>query len=534
MFSALSGLGKPAAGPAAPAAPAAPAKPSFLSSLTSSIKGAVSSAGKAVTSAGKTVKGAATSASKAAAAAAAAAAQKAKATAASATADAVLGKGAGELLTKTGGTSGWTTALNDFSANAKAFGTGWFNSLFNFGDPSITALRRFLAYLPFIIIFASIFAYLAITRKWFVSKAAVAASTATTGATLNAKTANALIPATTTTPLSTALTPSGTAKKLAPGEYTLVSLQPRAIKQTGFVGPLPNGSFDSISAVSQALRSGFRFLTLQIDYLDTVLDTTKFPTPGIPTLIYRGDNGALLSTNSADIGSVAQMIASLAFRPEVPNYTEPLFIYLHIVRAPSPIRQTDKYIDFLSAIATALNPLAPTHLNTTPLGIFTRQKNEDTLINTSLNAFAGQTIVLCNADTTIFRNTTRQIAPANDLDYWTNIRVYLNTSDDIIGITQAPPSGVAPAAIVVYLADLLELSTDNTDQFMFKNKGKFIITMAPQLDNPDVEQLDTLLNTIGVNVVPLDIFSTDLKEVVSLVEEYSGMSFRPKSKVKVG
>jgi hypothetical protein len=528
MLSALSGLGKPAAPAAAApaAAAAAPAKPSLFSSFTSSIKGAAASAGKAV-------KGAATSASTAAAAAAQKAKNMATAAATAAAADATFGKGSGDLLTKTGGTSGWTTALNDFSANAKAFGTGWFNSLFNFGDPSITALTRFLAYLPFIVIFASIFAYLAVTRKWFVSKTAVAASTATTGATLNAKTANAPIP-TTTTPLSTALTPSGTTKNLSPGEYTLISLQPRAIKQTGFVGPLPTGSFDSVSAVSQALRSGFRFLTLQIDYVDTVMDTTKFPTPGIPTLIYRGDDGALLSTNSADIGSVAQMIASLAFRPEVPNYTEPLFIYLHIVRAPSPIRQTDKYIDFLSAIATALNPLAPTHLNTTPLGIFTRQKNEDTLINTPLNAFAGQTIVLCNADTNIFRNTTRQIAPANDLDYWTNIRVYLNTSDDIIGITQAPPSGVAPAAIVVYLADLLELSTDNTDQFMFKNKGKFIITIAPQLDNPDVEQLDTLLNIIGVNVVPLDIFSTDLKEVVSLVGEYSDMSFRPKSKIKVG
>ena len=525
MLSALSGLGKPAAAKVAPAAkaPAAPAaaKPSFLSSVTSSIKGAATSAGKAI-------KGAATSAGTAAATAA----QKAKNAATSAAADAAFGKGTGALLTKTGGTSGWTTALNDFSTNAKAFGTGWFNSLFNFGDPSITAFTRFLAYLPFIVIFASIFAYLAVTRKWFVSKTAVAASTATTGDTLNAKTANAPIP-TTTTPLSTALTPSGT-KKISPGEYTLISLQPRAIKQTGFVGPLPTGAFDSVSAVSQALRSGFRFLTLQIDYLDTVLDTTKFPTPGIPTLVYRGDDGALLSTNSADIKSVAEMIANLAFRPEVPNYTEPLFIYLHIVRAPSQLRDTNKYIDFLSAIATALNPLAPTHLNTTPLGIFTRQKNEDTLINTPLSAFAGQTIVLCNADTTIFRNTTRQIAPANDLDYWSNIRVYLDSSDDIIGITQAPASGITPAAIVVYLADLLELSTDNTDQFMFKNKGKFIITMAPQLDNPDIEQLDTALNTIGVNVVPLDIFSTDLKEVVSLVGEYSDMSFRPKSKLKVG
>jgi hypothetical protein len=67
------------------------------------------------------------------------------------------------------------------------------------------------------------------------------------------------------------------------------------------------------------------------------------------------------------------------------------------------------------------------------------------------------------------------------------------------------------------------------DQFTFKNKGTFVIAMAPQLDNPSVEQLDLALNIIGVNVVPLDIFSTDLKEVVRLVGEYSGMSFRPKS-----
>jgi hypothetical protein len=250
--------------------------------------------------------------------------------------------------------------------------------------------------------------------------------------------------------------------------------------------------------------------------------------------VYRGDDGALLSTNSADINTVAQMIAGMAFRPEVPNYTEPLFIYLHIVRAPNAIRDTDKYINFLSAIATALNPLAPTHLNTSPLGIFTRQKQEDTLINTPLSAFAGQTIVLCNADTTLFRNTKRSIAPADDLDYWVNMRVYLNTGDDRIGLTQAPPAGVIPAAIVVNLADVLSLNTENIDQFTFKNKSTFVIAMTPQLDNPSVEQLDLALNTIGVNVVPLDIFSTDLKEVVRLVGEYSGMSFRPKSNTSIG
>lgn len=485
-----------------PAATTSASKQSFLSSFTSSIKGGVGTAAK-----------------------------KAEDATTAAAADAAFGKGTGALLSKTGGVSAWTTGLNDFSTGVKTFGKNWFNALFNFGDPTITVLSRFLAYLPFIIIITSIFAYLAVTRKWFVSKTEVAKNIATTGNTLNAQTANAPKPTTTgPTPITTALTTTGnTTKQVSPDKYTLVGLQPRAIKQTGYVGPLPAGTFDSTAGVSQALRSGFRFLILQIDYLDTVLDTTKFATPGIPTLVYRGDDGALLSTNSADIGAVAEMIASLAFRPEVINYEEPLFIYLHIIRAPNAVRDTDKYINFLSAIATALNPLAPTHLNTTPLGIFTRQKQEDTLVNTPLSSFSGKTIILCNADTTIFRTTKRPISPANDLDYWVNVRVYLNTSDDRIGVTRAPAAGVIPAAIIVNLTDLLELSPDNMDQFTFKNKGIFVIAMAPQLDNPSLKQLDLALNIIGVNVVPLDIFSTDLKEVVKLVGEYSGMSFRPKS-----
>ena len=528
MLNALGSLGKTTPAAAAAPAKAAPAKaaPSMLSRLSAAAGSAGSALKGAAGSAGSAIKGAAG----AAATAAAAAAQKAKDLATSTAADAAFGKGAGSLLTKTGGVSSWTTTFSDFSTSAKEFGNNWFNSLFNFGDPTITILTRFLAYLPFIALFVGIFAYLAVTRKWFVSKTVVAASTATTGATLNATTANAPKPVTTTTPVTSALTPSGnTTKQVSPDQYTLIALQPRAIKQTGYVGPLPAGSFDPVSGVSQALRSGFRFLTLQIDYLDTTQDTTKFAASGIPTLLYRGDNGALLSTNSADIGVIAETIAGLAFRPEVPNYDEPLLIYLHIVRAPNAVRDTEKYINFMSTIATALNPLAPTHLNTTPLGIFTRQKQEDTLMNTPLSTFGGQTIVLCNADTTPFRTSKRSISPASDLDYWVNIRVYLNTSDDRIGLTQAPPSGVIPSAIVVNLADLLELSPESRDQFTFKYKGVFVIAMTPQLDNPSVEQLDLALNTLNVNVVPLDIFSTDLKEVVKLVGEYSGMSFRPKS-----
>jgi hypothetical protein len=112
------------------------------------------------------------------------------------------------------------------------------------------------------------------------------------------------------------------------------------------------------------------------------------------------------------------------------------------------------------------------------------------------------------------------------------MRVYLNSDNDRIGVTQPAASGVTPAAVVVNLEALLNLSADAVDQFSFKNKGNFIIAMAPQLSNPSVEQLSNALNTISVNVVPLDIFSNDVKDIVSLVGEYGGMTFRPKPSSK--
>ena len=467
--------------------------------------------------------------------AAAAAQQKAKDAATTAAAKEVFGAEAGTLITGSGGISSISSGFQSFTASAKSFGSWYFNALFNFGDPNIGTITRIGAWLPFILIGIAIFAYFAITREWFVKKDAAGvsesakASTEAIGNTLNATTANAPAAVTTTTPITTSLSPSGsTTTQISPDQYTLLALQPRAIKQVGYIGPLNNGSFDVSSGVSQTLRSGFRFLILQIDYLETAMDPTKFPATGIPTLLYRGDDGSLLSTNSADIGEVAQMIAGLAFRPEVPNYTEPLLIYLHILRAPSPIRSSDAYLNFLSAIATALNPLAPTHLNTTSLGVFTRQKQEDVLINTPLSAFSGQTIVLCNADTSIFRSTAKQIAPANDLDYWVNIRVYLESSDYRIGVSKAPETGVVPSAIIMNLRDLLFLSDEEMDNFAFKTKSTFVIALPQQLANPSTDELGIALNQLSVNVVPLDIFSTDITTVRSLIDEYSGMTFRPK------
>jgi hypothetical protein len=52
--------------------------------------------------------------------------------------------------------------------------------------------------------------------------------------------------------------------------------------------------------------------------------------------------------------------------------------------------------------------------------------------------------------------------------------------------------------------------------------------MPHQIGNPTNEQIDTLLNTIGVNVVPLDIFSIPVDSIKPTVEQWDFLSLRMK------
>jgi hypothetical protein len=428
---------------------------------------------------------------------------------------------AGQLTGAAGGlTSTLASAKTFFSETlpeyASATGT-WFKDGLTF-SPEATTFQCVMAYLPIVITVVGILIWVGMSRGWFTRKDSSKTNAENIGGALNASSANA--PKAKEGFIDTPLPVSS-------ATYTLINLQPRTIKQVGFLGPLPEGSFDS-TATAQALRGGFRSFIFQIDYLDTRRDLTKYADQNIPTLLYRGDDGSLLSTNSADITEVATTISNMAFRPEVPSYTEPVIIYLHFLRTPSSLRDPEGYLSFLSQVATALNPLAPNHLGMTPHGIFHRQKQESILLSTPLSSFEGQVIVLSNADTSVFRSKKKEISPANDLDYWVNMRVYLNSATDKFGVTQAPPAGVTPSAIIVGLDTLLGLSSEKADAFASQTKTQFVIAMPSQMKNPTDAELDTAINTLGVNVVPIDIFSDSLDVTKKLVDEYSGMTFRPK------
>lgn len=325
--------------------------------------------------------------------------------------------------------------------------------------------------------------------------------------------------------------PTVAPQAISPEETTFMNVQPLTIKDAGFEGPYPAGLFDAEGATASALKAGFRSLILQIDYMDSQKDTNLFPAPNEPTLLVRAANGSLLSTNAGSIKEVAQTIANMAFRPEVPNNIQPVVLYLHINRAPNPISDPNTYLLFLSKIATALNPLAPTHLGLTPHGNFTRQKSENILLATPLASIQGQVVILSNADTSLFRKTSTSITkynPAQDLDFWVNMRVYLDSEDDLFGITQLPAPGVVPSAILVNLDRVLALSSTKKNAFAAKAQKQYVIAMGPRTANPTVAQVDTAINSLGINCVPLDIFSESTSTIMELTGEYANMSYHPK------
>jgi len=309
---------------------------------------------------------------------------------------------------------------------------------------------------------------------------------------------------------------------------TLVNIQPVSIKQIGYVGPTERGGkFETDIGIINAIQAGVRFFTLQIDYLDTS------PGPGFdpintPTLVYRSDSKAIISTNGASIADVAKQLSIYAFNNSFPTNAHPIVLYLHFVRTPNYISKPDKYMKFLSAVATALAPLNAHILSKTETTDFSRQSNERVLINTPVAAFENKALIFTNADTTIFRNAEKlgmtPVPMDQDLDYMTCMRVYLDDESDSLGITTSIADGVAHAVAVSYKR-LNALSAEKKNQFAAKGKSRFVIAMAGQTEQVDQNMINALTKAAGVNTVPMNLFGKSDPEIKSQLSTWGGNYF---------
>ena len=317
-------------------------------------------------------------------------------------------------------------------------------------------------------------------------------------------------------------------------QVTLVNIQPVSVKQTGYVGPTEKGGeFETDIGVINAVREGVRFFVLQIDYLEKAPGGSGFDPINTPTLLYRDDNGALISKNGASIADIAKQLSTYAFNADFPSSTQPLIVYLHFVRTPNLIANPDKYLKFMMDVATALAPIQPLILDKHDSTDFTRQKNERVLLYSPLKNFEKKILLWTNADTSVFRSAEKlSIAPIalnQDLDYMTSMRVYLDKSEDTFGITTVAPD-TAYAVIVPFkrlkgMKDKRNAPNKEKQDFAMKGKTRFVIAMPGQTEEITQTDIDKVLKTAGVNTVPMNLFGKSAPDIKSQVTLWEGATF---------
>jgi hypothetical protein len=317
----------------------------------------------------------------------------------------------------------------------------------------------------------------------------------------------------------------------AADDVKLINIQPLTIKEAGFIGPLAAGVFQEATAVTNTLKAGVRTFFFQIDYHeDPKKDTKLFPSAKEPCLLYRDDNGVLTSTNAGSILKMSQAIADIGFSDAIPSKTDPIVIVLYGARVPSdPITDPKGYLAYCSKIAKQLKPLAPFHLGMTTNGDYHRQALQGQLFTTPFKNFEKKVIIISNFDTTLYRNVQKMgitaYAPAEDLDYWTHAQIF---KDDPGLEMAAPKLGITSVAATtasirskIYTIDSLRAVIKGgpaaISAWATKNKGIFTIVMPNMMTNPSYIELETLVKKMGVNVIPLDIFSFPVDETKRLV-----------------
>ena len=295
-------------------------------------------------------------------------------------------------------------------------------------------------------------------------------------------------------------------------DVTLLTSQPLTLAQAGLSS---ESTFDPGVAVLNAMQAGFRSFVLYIDYKDAE--------PDKPLLVYRDAAGAVLATGS--ISEFSRVINASAFRADasVPNYTQPIIVYLHILRAPNSVKQPEGYKKFLGVIATELSALAPNHLGSSALGKFNRQAQEETLLTTPLSSFGQSVIILCNADTSLSKNTSDY---TKDLDFYINMRVY--SDDKGLGITLPYSASGSPSAVVTTMSAVERLDDAAVIAMASKGKSRFVIALPEPTVNPTLASLKNAL-AIGINMIPINMILETPESAKEIGAAYNNVSWIKKS-----
>lgn len=284
----------------------------------------------------------------------------------------------------------------------------------------------------------------------------------------------------------------------------MVNYRPLTVRLTGYLGgingPL-DGVFDMGVGIVNSLRLGARGFVFDIDYLDE--------SPCQPVIVFRDDMGIMRSLHTGSVKEGMRAIAAYAFTGDKPNY-DPILAMIYLRRIPpGNLQQTT----FFKNIALAMDPISEYHLGQTNDGNFHNCISESSLFTTSITRFQKKIIVLVNYDTS---QLPSQSNPKNSLHWWTNARMWLDPSGKsgaLGSVTKIAPTSPPAYVHVGHIDHLLNVGSGQpTTDFQTSALNVFKVALGSPDYPYTAAQLTTLMNTLGIQCVPLDVLALGAKK----------------------
>ena len=273
----------------------------------------------------------------------------------------------------------------------------------------------------------------------------------------------------------------------------LVNWRPLTVRLTGYLGgihTIRDGVFDMAKGVQLALLQGARGFVFDIDYLDVA--------PCEPVIIHRNDKGYMRSLHTGSIREACKALANMAFTT---NY-DPVIIMVYFRRIPPGSLQQSNYF---KKVAASLEPLATYHLGSNEQGNFHNCRSEANLFMSPITNYQKKFIVLTNYNTNLLTPTSN---PKDNLDFWTNARIYIDESgkSSTLGtVSTTVPQGQIPYVQVGAISQFLAVPSVDQSKYLQTSSNTFKIALSDVEYILSSAQISTLLNTLGIQCVPIDV-----------------------------
>jgi len=280
----------------------------------------------------------------------------------------------------------------------------------------------------------------------------------------------------------------------------MVNWRPLTVRLTGCLGginTIRDGVFDMTKGVQLALSQGARAFVFEIDYLEN--------SPCNPVVIHRDGKGYMRSLHTGSVKEGCKALADMSFTS---NY-DPVLVILYFRRIPPGTLQQSSYF---KKTAASLEPLTKYHLGSNEQGNFHNCRSEANLFMSPITNYQKKFIVLTNYNTNLLPSTQN---PKDNLDFWTNARIYVDESgkSSTLGtVTTTVPQGQIPFVQVGSSQQLLAIPTVDRANYLQTSSHTFKIVMSDIEYTFSSAELSTLMNTLGIQCVPIDVLTLAAKD----------------------